>query len=150
MPTIYTIGFTKKSLAEFAHLLHEADVDAVIDTRLRPNSQLAGYAKQRDLPFILELLGVAYEYRPELAPTSEILDAYRAGGTWEAYVAAFRPLLEEREIVTTGRTLLDRYRAPCLLCSEHTADHCHRRLVAEYWAEAIAGVDVVHLLSKNE
>lgn len=145
MTTLYTIGFTKKPLEEFAALLREADVDAVIDTRLRPKSQLAGYANQRDLPFILDLLGISYEHRPELAPTKELLDSYRGGGTWEEYVAVFRPLIEEREIVATGHELLARYRAPCLLCSEHTADHCHRRLVAEYWAEEIPDLEIVHL-----
>ena len=145
MKTLYTIGFTRKSLEAFASLLQEAGVDAVIDTRLRPNSQLAGYAKQRDLPFILALLGIDYEHRPELAPTREILESYRGGGTWEAYVAAFRPLIEARDVVATGAEILDRYRAPCLLCSEHTADHCHRRLVAEYWAEEIPDLEIVHL-----
>ena len=145
MKTLYTIGFTRKSLETFASLLQEVGVDAVIDTRLRPNSQLAGYAKQRDLPFILRLLGIAYEHRPELAPTREILESYRSGGTWEAYVAAFRPLIEERDVVDAGAEILDRYRAPCLLCSEHTADHCHRRLVAEYWAEEIPDLEIVHL-----
>ena len=145
MATLYTVGFTKKSLETFATLLQEAGVDVVIDTRLRPNSQLAGYAKQRDLPFILDLLGIAYEHRPELAPTREILDGYRAGGSWEQYVAAFRPLIEEREVMASGKELLARYRAPCLLCSEHTPDRCHRRLVAEYWAEEMAGLEIVHL-----
>lgn len=145
MPTVYTIGFTKKSLEEFVTLLRDAGVDAVIDTRLRPNSQLAGYAKQRDLPFVLKLLGIDYEHRPELSPTREILDTYRDGGSWENYVAAFRPLIEEREVITSGKELLARYRAPCLLCSEHTADHCHRRLVAEYWAEEIADLEINHL-----
>lgn len=145
MSTIYTIGFTKKSLEEFATLLQEAGVDTVIDIRLRPDSQLAGFAKQRDLPYILNLLGIGYEYRPELAPSKGILDSYRHGGTWEAYVAAFRPLIEERGVIASGKEVLARYRAPCLLCSEHTADQCHRRLVAEYWAEEIPGLEIVHL-----
>lgn len=145
MPTVYTIGFTKKSLEAFAALLREAGVDAVIDTRLRPNSQLAGYAKQRDLPFVLKLLEIDYEHRPELAPTGEILDSYRDGGSWESYVAAFRSLIEERAVITAGKELLARYQAPCLLCSEHTADQCHRRLVAEYWAEEIADLEIIHL-----
>ena len=146
MTTLYTIGFTKKSLEEFATLLRQGGVDVVIDTRLRPHSQLAGYANQRDLPFILELLGIDYEHRPELAPTREILDSYRSGGTWKEYVAAFRPLIEARDVVATGKEIVSRYQAPCLLCSEHTADHCHRRLVAEYAERHVPGVTVKHLV----
>jgi uncharacterized protein (DUF488 family) len=145
MSTVCTIGFTKKSLEEFATLLRQAGVDVVVDTRLRPDSQLAGYAKQRDLPFILGLLGIQYEYHPELAPTPEILDGYRQEGSWEGYVATFRPLIEARNVVATGKELFTRYHTPCLLCSEHTPEHCHRRLVAEYWAEEIPGLEIVHL-----
>jgi uncharacterized protein (DUF488 family) len=33
----------------------------------------------------------------------------------------------------------------CLLCSEETAEHCHRRLVAEYLREKWGEVEIVHL-----
>ena len=110
-------------------------MDAVIDIRLRNTSQLAGFAKRDDLAFLLrEGFGIEYHHRPELAPTGEILDAYKADGDWPAYERAFRPLLAERDAVAIGRELLARYQRPCLLCAEPTADHCHRRLVAEWWA----------------
>ncbi len=146
MPTIYTIGHTKKGLERFVRLLQEAGVDAVVDIRLHNTSQLAGFAKRDDLAFLLrEGFGIEYEYHPDLAPTPEILDAYRSGGDWVAYEDAFLPLLAERNAEAIGRELLSRYRHLCLLCAEPTPDHCHRRLVAEWWAERLPGVEVVHL-----
>jgi uncharacterized protein (DUF488 family) len=146
MPTIYTIGYTKKTLEQFIRLLQEAGVDAVIDVRLRNTSQLAGFAKRDDLAFLLrEGFGIQYEHHPELAPTPEILDAYKAGGDWLAYEAGFLPLLIERHAETIGQELLTRYRHPCLLCAEPTPDHCHRRLLAEWWAEHSPDVEVIHL-----
>jgi uncharacterized protein (DUF488 family) len=146
MPTLCTIGFRTKPLAELITLLRQAGVEAVIDVRLRNTSQLAGYTKRDDLAFLLqEGFGIAYEHHPELAPTDEIFDAYRQDGDWEAYETRFRPLLVEREAAEVGREILSRYRTVCLLCSEPTADHCHRRLVAEYWAEQIPGLRIVHL-----
>jgi len=146
MSTIYTIGYQRKSLATFIGQLREAGVDAVIDVRLRNTSHLAGYTKRDDLAFLLrEGFGIAYEHHPELAPTDEILDAYRDDGDWSAYEVRFPPLLEERAAEGIGREILERYRAPCLLCAEPTAEHCHRHLVAEYWAERLLGVSVVHL-----
>ena len=146
MPTVYTIGHTQKTLEHFIRLLQEAGVDAVIDVRLRNTSQLAGFAKRDDLAFLLrEGFGIEYEHRPELAPTPEILDAYKAGGDWLAYEADFLPLLNERKAETIGRELLARYRHPCLLCAEPTPNHCHRRLIAEWWAEHSPDVEVVHL-----
>jgi uncharacterized protein (DUF488 family) len=149
MPTIYTIGYTKQTLERFIHLLREAGVEAIIDVRLRNTSQLAGFAKRDDLAFLLgEGFGLAYEHHPELAPTPEILDAYKADGDWPAYERAFRPLLAERDAEALGRELLERFERPCLLCAEPTPEQCHRRLVAEWWAEKLDpdGIEVVHLI----
>ena len=146
MPTIYTIGFRGKSLEAFITLLQENYVDAVIDVRLRNTSQLAGYTKRDDLDFLLrEGFEIAYEHHPELAPTPEILDAYRDDKDWLAYEERFVPLLIEREVENIGKDILARYHAPCLLCSEPSADQCHRRLVAEHWASHLADLTIVHL-----
>ena len=147
MPTVYTIGHTQKSLERFVRLLQAAGVDAVIDIRLRNTSQLAGFAKRDDLAFLLrELLGIEYQHHPELAPTPEILDGYRANKDWAAYEEAFRPLLVERQIATIGQELMDRYNRPCLLCAEPTPDRCHRRLVAEFWSENLTELEIMHLI----
>jgi uncharacterized protein (DUF488 family) len=144
--TIYTIGHTKKTLEQFIRLLQQAGVDAVIDVRLRNTSQLAGFAKRDDLAFLLrKAFDIEYEHHPELAPTPEIFDAYKADADWSAYERAFLPLLAERDAKTTGCDILARYHKPCLLCAEPAPDHCHRRLVAEHWAEHLSDVEVIHL-----
>ena len=146
MIAIFTIGHTKKSLERFIRLLQDAEVDAVIDIRLRNTSQLAGFAKRDDLAFILrDGFGIEYQHYLELAPTGEILDAYKADGDWPAYEREFRLLLAERDAVAIGREVLTRYQRPCLLCAEPAADHCHRRLVVEWWAEHLCDVEVIHL-----
>ena len=146
MPTLYTIGFQRKPLSQFIALLRQAGVDAIIDIRLRNTSQLSGYTKRDDLAFLLNKgFDIAYEHRPDLAPSGDILDAYREDKDWAAYKERFNPLLAERQTETIGRDILSRYQAPCLLCSEPTADHCHRRLVAEHWADHIPDLNVTHL-----
>jgi len=146
VPTIYTIGYTKKSLRQFIGLLQDAGVDAVIDVRLRNTSQLAGFAKRDDLDFLLgEGFGIAYEHLVELAPTAEILDAYKNDHDWSAYERDYPQLLAERDALAIGQRLLERYQRPCLLCAEDTPDHCHRRLLAEYLAERISDLEIVHL-----
>lgn len=146
MQPVYTVGHAGKSLELFIRTLQKARIDAIVDIRLRNRSQLLGYAKGSDLAFLLEEgFGIHYEHRPELAPSPEALADYRAGGRWEDYECAFLDLLAERGAVLAGSDVLARYDRPCLLCSEPTADHCHRRLVAEWWASRIPGVAVVHL-----
>jgi len=143
---IYTIGFTQKSAAEFFGLLKRAGVRRLVDVRLNNRSQLAGFTKSRDLEFFLaEICGAEYLHRPDLSPTKEILDAYKKGDMpWEVYEPVFLDLLNERKVEET----LDRrlFGVPCvLLCSEPTAEHCHRRLVAEYLQSKWGDVEIVHL-----
>jgi len=146
VPILYTIGYQRKPLATFIGQLREAGVDAVIDVRLRNTSHLAGYTKRETLDFLLrEGFSIAYEHHPELSPTPDILDAYREDKNWATYEARFLPLLKERAAEEIGREILARYPVPCLLCAEPTAEHCHRRLVAEYWAKHLAGLTVMHL-----
>jgi uncharacterized protein (DUF488 family) len=143
---VYTIGYQRKPLSTFINQLRGAGVDVVIDVRLRNTSHLLGYTKRDTLDFLLrEGFDIAYEHHPELAPTPGILDAYRDNGDWTAYEARFLPLLKERAAEQAGRDILARYRAPCLLCAEPTAERCHRRLVGEYWVERLLGLFVVHL-----
>jgi len=146
MPTLFTIGYTKKNLRQFITLLRAAEVDAVVDVRLRNTSQLAGFSKRDDLAFLLgNCYGIAYEHRLDLSPSREILKTYRANGDWEAYEREFSQLMTERQALDIGREILARYRRPCLLCAEPEPRYCHRRLVAELWAGHILDLEVKHL-----
>ncbi|CAA9567553.1 MAG: hypothetical protein AVDCRST_MAG59-3180 [uncultured Thermomicrobiales bacterium] len=143
---LYTIGFTQKPAERFFGLLAEAGVGRLVDTRLRPGGQLAGFANGRDLPWLLDrLVGCGYVHLPILAPTAEILDGYRADGHWARYVERFEALLDERGIPDALDQAAFAATANCLLCSEATPERCHRRLVAERLAREW-GVAVVHLV----
>ena len=74
---VFTIGFTRKSARQFFTLLENAGVKRIVDVRLNNISQLAGFAKRDDLQFFLERLGMGYVHLPILAPTQEMLDAYK-------------------------------------------------------------------------
>jgi uncharacterized protein (DUF488 family) len=143
---IHTIGFTKKSAAEFFEALRRGGIGRLIDVRLNNTSQLAGFAKRDDLQYFLrQICGADYHHEPLLAPTQEILDAYKKKSIdWEQYARQYRELLIAREAENAvDRRLFD---VPAvLLCSEPTAERCHRRLAAEYLAEHWAEVKVVHL-----
>jgi uncharacterized protein YeaO (DUF488 family) len=103
-------------------------------------------AKRDDLAFFLrEICGMEYVHAPDLAPTKEMLDAFRKEHRdWATYEREFLALLGERrieEIPTVRQALAD----GCLLCSEDTPEHCHRRLVAEYLQQHWGEIEVVHL-----
>ncbi len=118
----------------------------MIDVRLNNRSQLAGFTKSRDLEFFLrEICDAEYEHRPDLSPTKELLDGYKKGSVpWDDYETAFLDLLAGRRVEEDldGQSF---EAATVLLCSEPTAEHCHRRLVAEYLASRWGDVRIVHL-----
>jgi uncharacterized protein (DUF488 family) len=142
---LFTIGFTAKSAEQFFTLLQGAGVRLLIDTRLNNVSQLAGFAKRKDLEYFLRAIGgIAYVHDTELAPTLDILDPYKKKRmTWDEYEQRFNELLQQRAIVD-HRKPADFDRA-CLLCSEPTPEHCHRRLVGEYLKRAWPEVEIHHL-----
>ena len=84
---LFTIGFTRKTAREFFTSLKDAGVRRVVDVRLNNNSQLAGFSKKEDLAYFLrEIGGIEYVHLPELAPTQDILDAYKKHkGDWYFY-----------------------------------------------------------------
>ena len=142
---LFTIGFTQKSAEEFFSALARAGVKRVIDIRLNNVSQLAGFAKRNDLAYFLKALcGIDYTHRPDLAPTLELLDAYKKKEIgWDNFEKQFGLLAEERSIENfIGRDMLDH---ACLLCSEPDAACCHRRLVAEYLHARLGNITICHL-----
>lgn len=142
---LYTIGFTKKNAEQFFGKLKQIGLTRIIDTRLNNVSQLAGFTKKDDLRFFAkEILDIDYVHIPLLAPTKDILGAYKKnGGDWNTYEQKFNELIGTRHIESAlDKGMLD---GACLLCSEPTPHHCHRRLVAEYLRDNWGNVEIKHL-----
>lgn len=143
--TLFTIGFTGKSAQEFFELLRRAGVRRLVDTRLNNVSQLAGFTKRRDLEYFLRAIaGIDYIHDLQLAPTKNILDDYKKKRIdWAAYERLFLDLMASRR--PDERLLPADLDHACLLCSEPTAEHCHRRLVVEFLQAHWPNLVVEHL-----
>ena len=129
---VSTIGFTKTTAEGFFERLLRSGVKRVVDVRPHNTSQLAGFAKSDDLAYFLKKIGgIEYAHRPLLAPTDAMLKTYKKEkGDWDAYEARFMALMAQRQI--ENRLRPEMLEGTCLLCSEATPHHCHRRLVCEY------------------
>jgi uncharacterized protein (DUF488 family) len=142
---LYTIGFTKKNAEQFFTLLKQPGLVRLLDIRLKNVSQFAGFTKRDDLRFFLkEINGIDYLHMTELAPTKDILDASKKNkGDWATYERQFLALMEERKIAdTVEKSVID---GGCLLCTEATPEHCHRRLVAEHLRSRWGNLEIRHL-----
>jgi len=141
---IYTIGFTKQTSEEFFEKLKSVGVKRVIDIRLNKTSQLAAFAKGTDLPYLLKATGgIEYLSHSELAPTKELLKSYRSKEiTWEEFEKSYKNQIKDSKAIL-GLNKSD-FEDACLLCSENTAEKCHRRLLAEELAK-IWDIEIIHL-----
>ncbi len=143
---LYTIGFTKKSAKQFFEILNRAEVKKLLDIRLNNQSQLAGFTKKDDLEYFLKTIcGASYHHLDLLAPTQDILDKLKKHkGSWSQYEQQFHDLMHERHAIDQlEKGFLEG--PSCLLCSEPTAEYCHRRLVAEGFRNRWPDIEIVHL-----
>ena len=141
MTKIFTIGFSGKKPEVFLEVLDAARIRCVWDIRLWRVSKYVPYYSGDNLASVL---GERYEYHPEFAPTFEMLTSFKDKHmTWSDTEPIYRKMIAERgPLANVSPSDLDRI---CLLCTEKTADMCHRRLAAEYIADIIPNVEIIHL-----
>ena len=142
---LYTIGFTKKSAEQFFELLLQNKVKQLVDVRINNSSQLAGFAKGADLQYFVRVIGnMNYAYIEDFAPTKELLNDYQNKRIdWEEYQKIYCNLLKERNII--GKYDVRDFDGSCFLCSEDKPEHCHRRLLVEFFKTCNKNVEITHL-----
>ena len=146
MIKLLTIGFTNKSAQKFFELLKKNNVERIVDTRINNTSQLSGFAKGKDLSYFAKEIGnIDYLHNIDFAPTKELLEKYRKGIiTWQEYEPEYLNLLDMRKI--GNKINVEDLHSNCLLCSEHTPEKCHRRLLAEYIKARFVNVEIIHIV----
>jgi len=151
---VFTIGFKGRSAENFFLTLKNAGVQKLIDIRRRNTSQLSGYSKGEDLKFFLEkCFGISYEHIPEFAPSERLLKKYqnllgkkkRDDNAWAYYVEEFSKEVLSEQTVHIFKEVSDDLHRVCLLCSEETAERCHRRLLAEYFKDWLPDIQIENL-----
>lgn len=148
MSAIYTIGFAGKNAETFFSILRDSKIRLLVDIRLNNVSQLAGFTKAADLPFFLrDIIAAGYLHYPLLAPPADLLKDYRDGNLdWEAYKPRYLAKLKDPKSRQQIKLEAPNWEQPfCLLCSEPTAEHCHRSLAASYLAKLLQIKDITHL-----
>ena len=147
MNQLFTIGFTKKSAEIFFNLLRSNNIEIVLDIRLNNTSQLAAFAKYPDIQFFLkEICNIGYIHDKKLAPEEDTLKKYKKKDiNWNEYVKEFENTMINRNIDSYIKNNYNHMKNICLLCSEHVADECHRRLVATKFKEHFNDLEILHL-----
>ena len=142
--TVFTIGYAQKTAEKFFEAIRSNEIDVLIDVRRYNTSQLAGFAKGRDLEYFLSrICNCAYIWATQFAPTAALLDDYKKNRiSWNEYEQVYRKLLDGQDL----RFFKDyENKRICLLCVEYSPERCHRRLLAERVAEEYPSAEVRHL-----
>jgi uncharacterized protein YeaO (DUF488 family) len=88
---------------------------------------------------------MSYDHNIDFAPTKELLSSYRNKKiSWQQYEIEYLNLLDMRNVAQ--KTNIDLLHENCLLCSEHTPEKCHRRLLAEYLKHVRNDIEIIHLV----
>lgn len=143
---ISTIGFTGKTAEYFFSKLKDSGAKKLIDIRINRTSQLAGFAKEQDLGYLLaNLSNLEYLINSDLAPTKELLTRYRREEIgWDTYSKEYISLIESRDIIEfLGQ---DYFSESVLMCSESTPEFCHRRLLTDLLSKQFSNLEINHLL----
>jgi uncharacterized protein (DUF488 family) len=151
--TVFTIGHSTRTLAEFVTLLRQVDVTLLVDVRSIPRSRTTPQFNGDTLPGSLAAEGIGYRHLRALggrrhhrkgAPPS--LNLY-----WR--VAAFRSYADYAE-TDEFRAGLDVLRALArddrcaIMCAEAVWWRCHRRIITDYLLAG--GTRVEHIMGPGQ
>jgi uncharacterized protein (DUF488 family) len=148
--SIWTIGHSTRSAAEFKEILLLNQIEALVDVRSFPGSRRYSHFNKAELAANLEAAGILYAHNPQLggrrgpSPTSRntawqnaSFRAYADHMETEEFAEGIAQLLE---VATTKRT--------AIMCAEALWWRCHRSLIADYLKAH--GVQVIHILAANK
>ena len=144
-PTLYTLGYQKRTQEQFFEMLRAAGVSVLVDVRDVAWSHKPGFAKG-SLAETARTAGLEYVHaqfagnpkrlREQEAELGPLLDAYGM------HLEANPSILDEFSELIGGYANLGK--KACLMCFERDPGECHRGVLAARWAERHNG-QVVHL-----
>jgi uncharacterized protein (DUF488 family) len=153
MRTIFTIGHSTRTIAEFVALLGQVAVDLLVDVRSVPRSRTNPQFNADALPKALVDTGITYRHLPALgglrhrakgaAPSPNTLWRVAAFRNYADYAAtdAFRGGLDELRALACDKCC-------AIMCAEAVWWRCHRRIIADYLMAE--GIPVAHIMGLNK
>jgi len=153
MPTIYTIGHSTHTIAEFVTWLQQVAVTLLIDVRSIPRSRTNPQFNADTLPGSLAAAGIVYRHLPALGglrhrtkgamPSPNNFWRVAAFRNYADYAAtdAFRQGLEELRTLASDHCC-------AIMCAEAVWWRCHRRIIADYLL--MEGIPVAHIMGINK
>ena len=147
--TVFTVGHSTRSAADFLALLRAYDIERLVDVRTVPRSRHNPQFNAAALAASLSAAGIAYVPMPSLgglrharkdSPNTGWRNASFRGYADYMQTPAFAEALEA--LISLGRE-----QRAAIMCAEAVPWRCHRSLVAD--ALDARGIPVVEILSER-
>ena len=147
--TIFTIGHSSRTVADFITLLREVGVELLVDVRSFPRSRAMPQFNIETLPDSLAAEGIGYQHIRALGGRRHHKKGAPPSLNTLWRVVAFRNYADyaETDEFRAGLAALRtfaRERSCAIMCAEAVWWRCHRRIIADYLLAE--GVPVQHIM----
>jgi len=147
--TLFTIGHSTRSWAEFIALLKAWKIEEVVDVRTVPRSKMFPWFSKGSMGKSLPKSAIRYFHLPQLGGLRRPSNASTNTGWQNDRFRAYADYMQSKEF-EQGLNKLNRSRKQrrvCVMCSEAVWWRCHRRMIAD--AEVARGIPVKHVMSEK-
>jgi uncharacterized protein (DUF488 family) len=126
---LFTIGYQGATIDTFIASLLANNINCVLDVRALPLSRKPGFSKA-ELARRLNLVEIQYVHFAELGTPESVRENLKATRDYSAFFRTMEAYLtKRREPIEAAYNYVSKHRC-CLMCFEHFADECHRKIVA--------------------
>jgi uncharacterized protein (DUF488 family) len=150
--TLWTIGHSTRTLAEFLELLKANGIEALADVRRFPGSRKYPHFNEAELQASLAESGIEYAPFKQLGgrrrPRADSVNTVWRNESFRGYADYMET--PEFKVAILYLLGLTRRKRTAIMCSEAVWWRCHRALISDYLKAA--GLSVRHIVSlkKNE
>jgi uncharacterized protein (DUF488 family) len=148
--SIWTIGHSTLSLAEFLDRLASFQIELLIDVRSFPGSRRYPHFNKESLSSSLEAAGIRYEHFRELGGRRRARpDSPNLAWRNESF-RGYADYMETQDFRKGIERLLEvaRNNRVAIMCSEAVWWRCHRSMISDYLK--VQGIEVVHIMGEGK
>lgn len=126
---LFTAGYEGTTIHTFITTLQTNNVDCVLDVRAVAFSRKPGFSKS-DLSRNLENANIRYVHLPDLGTPKPIREKLKSTSDYADFFKTMDThLAGKQDAIESAYEYITRHTC-CLMCFEHLADECHRKIVA--------------------
>ena len=148
--TIWTIGHSTRTAAEFEEILLAHHIKTLVDVRTYPISRRFPHFNQKELREHLARSGVGYQHLPSLGGMRKPLPNSKNSAWKNASFRGYADHMETETFIGGISELLKTARSSptAFMCAESLWWKCHRSLIADYLKSR--GHEVIHILKVDK